>query len=227
MLKQILGGCIIAAATVSAACAADALSEPVAANYDWSGFYAGLNGGGAWADKCWFSIDQAADEGCVSPSGGLLGGQLGYNFQNGPFVFGVEATADWANLDETRQSLTSPVFLHTDVRALYTLGLRVGYAMDNLLVYGKAGGALADDSYEEIFNGISATTADEVRAGWLIGAGAEYGITRHISVGMEYNYSDFGSKTVRFEPTGAPFTAFDESIEQKIQTVTARLNWRF
>src|SRR5579875_1845611 len=71
--------------------------------YDWSGFYAGLNGGGGSNHGCWditssagTVLPRSAREGCNTGTGGLVGGQIGYRWQSSTWVFGVEAQGDWA-----------------------------------------------------------------------------------------------------------------------------------
>src|ERR1700754_4887342 len=81
--------------------------------YNWSGFYLGANGGYGWSNQC---IDITAingiggvfAEGCNSKGGGIIGGQLGYRWQAGPLVYGLEAQGDWANIRNTRISAQDP-----------------------------------------------------------------------------------------------------------------------
>ena len=62
--------------------------------YNWTGFYIGINGGGAWGRSNWDAIPGEFDV-----SGGLIGGTVGYNWQTGPWVFGLEGDVDWANIN--------------------------------------------------------------------------------------------------------------------------------
>ena len=48
-----------------------------AAVYNWTGFYIGINGGGAWGDSKWTSV------GTFDVSGAMVGGTVGYNWQFG------------------------------------------------------------------------------------------------------------------------------------------------
>ncbi len=73
----------------------------VAAIYDWSGFYIGANGGWGQSRNCWdFDgiVGTIISGGCRERSGGLAGGQLGYRWQAGTWVFGLEGQGDWADL---------------------------------------------------------------------------------------------------------------------------------
>src|SRR5665811_1220061 len=92
---------LLAMGSVAPALAADLGARPYAkapammvAVYDWSGFYIGANGGGGWSSKCWnvtnnagAIVAPAAAEGCNNATGGVVGGQIGYRWQAGTWVF--------------------------------------------------------------------------------------------------------------------------------------------
>src|SRR5262245_56524065 len=61
--------------------------------YNWTGFYIGINGGGAWGSSRWDSV------GSFDVSGGMLGGTIGYNWQAYQWVFGLEGDIDWTNIN--------------------------------------------------------------------------------------------------------------------------------
>ena len=113
------------------ASAADLAARPytkapaaVAAAYDWSGFYIGANGGGAWSRNCWdpnpfplnlpgnFPMTIAGSEGCHTASGATAGGQIGYRWQRATWVFGLEAQGNWA-ISLTQIKSNSPGALHS------------------------------------------------------------------------------------------------------------------
>jgi outer membrane immunogenic protein len=68
------------------------------AQYNWTGFYLGINGGGGLGDSDWngFAVSN-------SPSGGMIGGTAGYNWQGAgsPWVFGLEGDIDWTNIKDS------------------------------------------------------------------------------------------------------------------------------
>ena len=73
----------------------------MAAVYDWTGFYIGANGGYGTSRNCWGVVPAGGvviPDGCHSQSGGVIGGQAGYRWQAGQFVFGLEGQGDWANM---------------------------------------------------------------------------------------------------------------------------------
>ncbi|MDP1881494.1 MAG: hypothetical protein Q8K88_01295, partial [Bradyrhizobium sp.] len=106
-MKKFLLGTVgfVALSMAAPASAADLAARPyakappmmVAAYYDWSGFYVGLNGGWGSSRKCWtdttFGVDVA--DGCHNATGGTVGGQIGYRWQASQWVFGLEAQGNW------------------------------------------------------------------------------------------------------------------------------------
>ena len=117
----------------------------IAAGYDWSGFYIGANGGWGTSHKCWnlTSVVQGVplvpniNEGCHDASGGTAGGQIGYRWQTGAWVFGLEAQGNWANFRGSNPSLAT-LGLTTNRTTIDALGLftgQVGYAVNNTLFY--------------------------------------------------------------------------------------------
>ena len=114
----------------------------------WTGFYLGLNGGGAWSHNCWqiksvfgTPIAPPVDEGCSNASGGIVGGQLGYRWQMASWVFGVEAQGDWANLKGSNLS-TPFAGLVTNQTKTDAIGLftgQVGDGSTGVRLYVKGG----------------------------------------------------------------------------------------
>ena len=81
-------------------------------------------------------------------SGGTVGGQVGYRWQAGTFVFGLEAQGNWADLSGSNTSLQFPAFRnHTNVDAFGLFTGQVGYAINNVLLYVKGGAAVTSNSY--------------------------------------------------------------------------------
>ena len=111
-MKKLLVSTAAAAALVMTSWVAQAADLPqkayvpapvaVAVVYDWTGFYIGANGGYGTSRNCWGVVPLGGGavipDGCHSQSGGILGDQIGYRWQGGPVVFGLEAQGDWASL---------------------------------------------------------------------------------------------------------------------------------
>src|SRR3954451_23892990 len=195
-MKRILLGAValIAFGMAAPASAADLAARPyatkapvpmIAAIYDWSGFYIGLNGGGGWSHKCW---DQNTGlngtflaEGCHDATGAVAGGQIGYRWQASSWVFGLEAQGDWANLRGSNTSaplaLTPGVTNRSKIDALGLFTGQIGYAWNSVLWYVKGGAAVAGDKYEGLATatGVVFDRARETRWGAVVGTGIEFG----------------------------------------------------
>ena len=118
--------------------------------YDWSGFYIGANGG--WAEPQLLDIQPLVGgsfaEGSNNANGGTIGGQVGYRWQAGTWVFGVEAQGNWADFKGSNVSLFNNAFRNeskTNAFGLFTG--QVGYAANNFLLYVKGGAAVTSNNY--------------------------------------------------------------------------------
>src|SRR6266849_6537733 len=239
MKKFLLGTVGLVALSMAApASAADLAARPyraapppmVAAVYDWSGFYIGANGGWGSSRKCWDAVTTAGvfsvAEGCHDATGGVAGGQIGYRWQAGTWVFGLEGQGDWADLRGSNISLAFPRFTNTskiDAFGLFTY--QVGYAWNNALLYVKGGGAVTGDRFSVNTtpgNVLFATASDQTRWGGTVGAGIEFGFAQGWSVGVEYDHLFMQDNNVTFTaPAGVFFT---DRIRQDVDLVTVRLN---
>jgi outer membrane immunogenic protein len=197
--------------------------EPVMAyGYNWSGFYIGAHAGGGFGEKC-FAFGGASD-GCHDNDGFLGGGQIGFNVQNGQFVFGAEFSGSWADITGSHNSTLSPAdTYHSDVNTILLMTGRVGIAFDRALLYVNGGGAWVRDTLEYNQSGLGISSSKQNRTGWTIGAGLEYGLTPNWSIGVQYNYVDLGDKNVNF--SGAD--TFTAKADSQLHIATARLNYRF
>lgn len=237
----LLGGAALSLGLVNAASAADMAARPytkapppmVAPMYNWSGVYIGANGGWASSHKCWdFAGTVAAPlavnvaEGCHDASGGVVGGQIGYNWQASSWVFGIEAMYDWADLSGSNVSLAFPAFTNrTQIDGVGLFTGRIGYAWNNALLYVKGGAGVVHDEYNYYLTatGVNVGTASETRWGGTVGVGLEYGFTPNWSFGVEYNHIFLGDRNITF----ASPTSTVDNIGQDLDMVTARINYRF
>jgi outer membrane immunogenic protein len=244
---------IFVLSTVAPAAAADlnpAYKSPaIAPAYNWSGFYVGLDGGGASSHECLTVTSVAGtpvfptSEGCHDATGGVAGGQVGYRWQATNWVFGVEAQGDWADLKGSNASLTAiaPYINETKINAIGLFTGQVGYAWNNALWYMKGGGAVTDNKYSSIFTGGAAAfglppgvvwnQATETRWGGAVGTGLEFGFAPNWSVAVEYDHLFMGTNSVTFPPMmispslGA--VGRSDNISQDVDMGTVRVNYRF
>ena len=206
---------------------------PVVAIYDWSGFYIGANGGGGWSHKCWdvtsFRVPVAPfREGCHDATGGVVGGQIGYRWQSGGWVFGLEAQGDWADLTASNVSLFIPAWTNNskiDAFGLFTG--QVGYAWNNVLWYVKGGAAVTDDKYKGLVAGFVVDQASETRWGGAVGTGVEVGFAPNWSVGVEYDHLFMGNRNLTFTTPGAAAFTRTDNIKQDVDMGTVRVNYRW
>jgi opacity protein-like surface antigen len=196
---------------------APVLNAPLSGPYNWTGVYVGgFAGGSAWGNADWVSPNGATS---VSFAGVLIGGDIGYNYQVGPWVYGIEGDLGWSNAigGKSAQCPSGGVnsFFYTcEVRAdwLSTVTGRIGYAVDRTLFYAKGGLAVGEVNARAVFNpgsGFSpaafnvqpglAFSSSNTGVGWTAGAGFEFALTRNCSFKAEYKYFDLGSSTYQLD----------------------------
>jgi outer membrane immunogenic protein len=241
-MKKVLLSTVALIAFAAPAAAADLAARPytkapppaIAAVYDWSGFYIGANGGWGSSHKCWDFTTPAgtfvAAEGCHDASGGTAGGQIGYRWQAGTWVFGLEAQGNWADFRGSNVSLFDPTVRNQsriDAFGLFTG--QVGWAVNNVLFYVKGGAAVTADRFRrfDVPTGVLiATTGDDTRWGGVVGAGLEFGFAPNWTAGVEYNHLFMQDRTHTFVDTTGAFFATDR-IRQDVDLVTVRVNYRW
>jgi outer membrane immunogenic protein len=157
---------------------APAYLQPV---YNWTGFYIGGNGGGGVGYSKWDTTNS------FNPSGGVAGGTLGYNYQIGAAVLGVEGDIDWAGLSGSTTG-GCPAGCRTSDSWLSTVRGRLGYAAGRFMPYITAGGAFGD--IKASTPGLAGATT--TNAGWTAGAGLEFAVAPHWTIKAEYLYVDLG-----------------------------------
>lgn len=239
-MKKLLLGIAGVIALAAPASAADLAARPyakapamIAAVYDWSGFYVGANGGWGSSRKCWDAQGVGGvfvSEGCHDASGAVAGGQLGYRWQAGSWVFGVEGQGDWADLKGRNISVIAPGFTNElTIGAFGLLTGQIGYAANNVLLYVKGGAAVTDDRFRSFVTGtnvLASNTVSDTRWGAAVGAGLEFGFTPNWSAAIEYDHLFMGNRTYNFvTPAGAAFAT--DRIKQDVDLVTVRVNYRW
>jgi outer membrane immunogenic protein len=191
--------------------------------YNWSGCYGGVHFGSLFEQKDWGAFGSDDDTGLV------VGGQLGCNYQISSWVFGVQGDLAWTDASGTHPDQVNGGF--TDrwrTKSLGSVTGRLGYAFDQLLVYGKGGVAWRNDTY--VFNTatfVTGATASETRTGWTVGGGFEHNVTNTITMFVEYDFYDFGTKTVGFTITPAfGGGSFPVNIHDRESVLKVGVNWK-
>ena len=214
-MKKLIVGAALAAISAAGASAADLpmqsyKSPPVVAQvYNWTGFYVGVNGGYGWGTQDPMTpLSNRFDRTSFNTSGGMFGGTIGAQIQQGYVVLGIEGDLDWANIKGNGittptigglvlQGLPITLNIATNVSAVGTARLRAGVAMNNWLFYATGGAAFIKSSA----NGTSIAgvpcgtlgvlpncSASSLRPGLAAGLGAEWGFAQNWSAKVEYLY---------------------------------------
>jgi len=197
---------------VAALAAPHAAAAPVAT---WQGFYLGISGG--YADHRARFGDPQYDWNGAGPfyfsDGAVYGGQVGYNWQAGSLVYGLEADFTKTWIDGGNDCCGHSINWLASVRG------RAGLtAFDNrTLFYVTGGAAWADIDYS------SSGTHSDTHFGWVAGAGVERALTSNLSARVEYLYYGFDGVTA---PAGtvAPGQA---SLDPTVQTLRFGVNYKF
>ncbi|MBV8791253.1 MAG: porin family protein [Pseudolabrys sp.] len=207
---------VMALATVSAH-AADIARRPMPAKapeyvapiYNWTGFYVGINGGGGWGRSD--SAAPFATAGSFNTSGGMVGGTVGYNWQMGTFVWGLEGDIDWSNIRGSAPCGATTCETRNDW--LGTFRGRLGYAAGRIMPYITGGLAVGNINH----NVVGVGSANNTRAGWALGGGVEVALWQNWTGKLEYLYADLGR--------GSSVLGSDAKFNASL--LRAGLNYRF
>ena len=201
---------------------------------DWTGFYVGVNGsyGGGWVDAVTtHAAPPLAIAGAfafpglltstytTNRTGGFIaGGQAGYNYRlTEHIVLGVETDGQWSDVkawhQETTTGLLGLVFTDTKNALTWfgTTRLRAGWASGDALYYLTGGVAYGEVSANgtQLAGGLFTGSASATKVGWAAGAGADYALSKNLSLRAEYLYVSFdgvGGPSVGLVPP--PFPSF-------------------
>jgi outer membrane immunogenic protein len=195
---------------------APAYSEPAYAN--WTGFYVGINAGYGFGTSNWTNSIGTTDD--FSVKGYMAGGTLGYNYQTGMWVWGLEGDFDFSTMKgSSDRSCGGGISCETKNDWFGTARGRIGYAgWNNFLPYFTGGAAFGDIKADNI-NG----TVTKTKIGWTAGAGLEYALWTNWSIKGEYLYADLGKATC---PAGTCFGT-DTDVKFKTNIIRLGLNYRF
>jgi outer membrane immunogenic protein len=224
----------------------------------WCGWYMGANGGYGWEgstgrlDPNFPTANSAAvavaggfipSSLANTPRGGFGGGQIGYNWQNGKWVWGLEADFQGSGIQNSSTvvfpgSATLLPSTNTASNNLNWFGtgrVRAGVlASPNVLLYGTGGFAYGHVGESIALVGNPVTTGEFFgsgsanRVGWSAGAGAEWMVTNNISIKAEYLFVDLGQTSVTTtDPIGFSANFFNYDFKNEFSMVRAGINWHF
>jgi outer membrane immunogenic protein len=215
--------------------------------FSWTGFYIGANAGYGWGDNATRCSSTDLGSVCdrfpdISSSGFIGGVQVGSNWQSGSFVFGFEGDFNWLDIREaTRFPTTFPTIdpgKSDQISARYdwlgTARARAGFAAGQSLFYATGGLAVGRVKSQYIFDVTSSSgppdhlvfSSSSTRAGWTVGGGGEFALSRNWSVKAEYLHVDLGKTDLDISNhpgIGQATLRFDN----KLHIVRGGLNYRF
>jgi outer membrane immunogenic protein len=214
-------------------------APPARSPFTWAGFYLGGSVGGVWANDNITNLDGLDNQVCcgfaqtysLKDTGIIGGGVLGYNFQYGQFVYGVEADLGGIGFGKTiwEPGAVGVTSNHLGSGFYSDVTARLGYTFDRALIYAKGGYAYFDgqanvNNNGGLFGGGVVTTGS-FDGGWTIGGGLEYALCSAWSAKIEYQHFDFGTKTALLvTPANGNFRF---SNDLTAETVKIGVNYHF
>lgn len=195
--------------------------------FSWTGCYVGAHVGGTNISTSiatnFEGTGRTADD---NGTGVIAGGQLGCNYQQGNWMFGVEGEGAWSNGKATNSpafSAAASETLATKNTNEFSIAGRAGIAVDRTLIYAKGGWAWGSFDFNSTFiccalgiQVLSERSGSSSLNGFLVGAGIEHALTRNWTIKFEYNYVDFGSRLLasHVTPGGNPVDVSRSLIRQ-------------
>jgi outer membrane immunogenic protein len=191
---------------------------PIAALYNWTGFYIGGHVGGAFA----------GDNSLLPSDARFLGGVQGgadYQFANN-WVVGIEGQYSWLANNHGGVTFPPAGFASQDTRGIGSATARVGWTWGPGLLYVKGGYAFTDKSLGVTVAGVPqpfAVTGND-KSGYTLGAGFEYMFAPNWSAKAEYQYYNFGNTTFT---AASPAGLAGANFRDDEHTVKVGINYRF
>lgn len=166
----------------------------------------------------------------VTPRRGLVGGQVGVNYQSGMWLVGMEAEGAWTNLKGGAISLLPLAALasisdNSKIDGIFDVTARAGIVAGRALFFAKGGAAWARATYWTATPAAVTSNMSDTRLGWIAGVGAEYEFAGSWTAKLEYDYIDFGRKRETLLQVGG--VGFDLDTKQNVHLVKLGVNYRF
>src|SRR3984893_6503845 len=204
--------------------------EVAASAYDWTGFYVGGFGGGGFGNHNYNNANGPAGFANFtvnySSTGGIGGGEAGYNWQSGNILFGVEADAFWSGIKGSDASQQLGVIDQSNLRWGGTLRARGGITVDRLLLFFTGGWAFGNIQHTSTAAGFPVDQFTNHQSGLTAGGGIAYALTDNVIGKFEYRYYDFG----RYNRSGNPLTPNGQlpyTVDNTYSVVTLGIDFKF
>ena len=197
---------------------------------DWTGFYAGANGGYAWGKSGMSDTSGVLATGSTEMNGAILGGQFGGMIQSGFGVLGFEADlqGSWQKGSFVAPSTyLGATFFQNETNSIRWFGTgraRFGVAKDQFLIYGTGGLAFGEFRNDEVVTGALTGTNSfaAYRFGWAAGGGVETMLGRNWTIRAEYLHVDLGAFDQKFNVTIGATTSVS-TLHYKVYSDVVRL----
>jgi outer membrane immunogenic protein len=198
--------------------------------YSWQGFYVGGTAGAGIASSSSSDFNEDFSFQNMHNTGwaGTAGVTVGYNWQRGAAVFGVEADFNWTSFNK---SVFNPAFdsqFDSKWNWFTTVRGRFGLAFDRSLVYATAGVAIVKTQNQLFFpeDGCDedCVSLKKTQVGLAVGAGVEYALADNWSFKAEYLYIKLPSQNLGPQPIDE-FSSFQ--FLQDAHFARVGLNYRF
>ncbi len=208
MRKALIATVAVAAAVFS--------TGAVAQTTWWNGPEVGIQGGYGWGTSSGSIAGAPAGTPSYSfsPSGGMGGAHVGYNWQMGTFVLGLEGDAEGGEVGGLQRNtfaggsygVSSSMDFDASIRG------KVGFTFDRVLVYGTGGVEFGDVTthYHTPIGGPLVGSSSDIRTGWTAGGGVDYAFTPNWEGNIEYRYADLGSQNTTLTGAAAGFVGHNE-----------------
>jgi len=213
LLRLSCAAAALAAASSATAIAADLLPPPPLRPSIWTGAYIGGNIGYAFGGNDTVEVKSNTegnvnDLGTLELEGFFGGGQIGYDWQMDSIVIGAVADIEASDI---RDDFTKKFDINNNddqIKARDSIDLwgtfrgRIGWAFDQLLVYGTGGLAWADVDYDLRANNFTSgqhgrIQGSDTRLGYAVGGGLEWAVADNWSLGAEYLYVNLGKYNLK------------------------------
>ena len=202
----------------------------VAAVYDWTGFYVGGFGGYAFGNHN-LVFPPGPNNGFANfdlnweSHGAFGGGEVGYNWQSGNLVFGIEADGAGGNINGNDNNIANPpaAIDANKLKWVASLRARGGIAVDRLLLFFDGGWATGDITHTNTNPGVGVDTFTVHRNGLAAGGGLAYAITDNLIGKVEYRYYDLGT----YHRDAPLNTAMPYQVSNTYSTVVLGLDFKF
>lgn len=240
MSKSKLIIAMVAIASLSSVAMADGYEGPSGKGfapppvYSWSGFYVGGHAGLATGDT-----QGRVPTGIIGTittdydmDGGIYGGYVGYNYQKGAWVFGIEGT--YSDADVQGDTTVLAIFnVDRDLDWLATIEGRIGYAFGRSMVYARGGWAwgkletnVSVPGIPGLFPGFS-FSGDDTHDGWTAGFGFEHAIGHAVIARVEYSHIDLDTENHALGPVPIIGGTIPDNVEAEIDTIRLGVSIKF